>query len=97
MSFIDLYRLAMLRHYTHKSKTNFVGLSFNFRNDKTLVTQPMLQPTSNQTEIRLMVSKSIFSVDSKNVSKKFLHRRYSQVSIKRAVYIKQAGWNIFKK
>ena len=36
-----------------------------------LVTQPMLQPTS---ELRLMVSKSIFYVDSKNVSEKFLHR-----------------------
>ena len=34
----------------------------------------MLQPTPNQTELRLMVSKSIFNVDSKNVSEKFLHR-----------------------
>ena len=39
----------------------------------TLVTQPILQPTPNQTELRLMVSKSFFSVDSKNVNKKFLH------------------------
>ena len=39
-----------------------------------LVTQPMLQPTPNQTELRLIVSKSFFNVDSKNVSKKFLHR-----------------------
>ena len=39
-----------------------------------LVTQPMLQPTPNQTELRLMVSKSIFNIDSKNVSEKFLHR-----------------------
>ena len=38
-----------------------------------LVTQPMLQPTPNQTELRLIVSKSFFNVDSKNVSKKFLH------------------------
>ena len=42
--------------------------------DVTLVTQPMLQPTLNQTELRLMVSKSIFNEDSKNVSEKFLHR-----------------------
>ena len=34
----------------------------------------MLQPTPNQTELRLMVSKSFFNVDSKNVSEKFLHR-----------------------
>ena len=27
-----------------------------------LVTQPMLQPTPNQTELRLMVSKSFFNV-----------------------------------
>ena len=40
----------------------------------TLVTQPMLQPTPNQTELRLMVSKSFFNVGSKNVSEKFLHR-----------------------
>ena len=40
----------------------------------TLVTQPMLQPTPNQMELRLMVSKSFFDVDSKNVSEKFLHR-----------------------
>ena len=39
-----------------------------------LVTQPMLQPTPNQTELRLMVSKSFFNVDSKNGSEKFLHR-----------------------
>ena len=39
-----------------------------------LVTQPMLQLGPNQTELRLMVSKSIFNVDSKNVNKKFLHR-----------------------
>ena len=39
-----------------------------------LVTQPMLQLRPNQTELRLMVSKSIFNVDSKNVSEKFLHR-----------------------
>ena len=31
----------------------------------------MLQPTPNQTELRLIVSKSIFNVDSKNVSQKF--------------------------
>ena len=30
--------------------------------------------TPNQTELRLMVSKSFFNVDSKNVSEKFLHR-----------------------
>ena len=34
----------------------------------------MLQLGPNQTELRLMVSKSIFDVDSKNVNKKFLHR-----------------------
>ena len=39
----------------------------------TLVTQPMLQPTPNQMELRLMVSKSFFSVDSKSLSEKFLH------------------------
>ena len=39
-----------------------------------LVTQPMLQPTPNQKELRLMVSKSFLNVDSKNVSEKFLHR-----------------------
>ena len=38
----------------------------------TLVTQPMLQPTLNQTELRLMVSKFFFNVDSKNVREKFL-------------------------
>ena len=37
----------------------------------TLVTQPMLQPTPNQTELRLMVSEFIFILDSKNVSEKF--------------------------
>ena len=39
----------------------------------TLVTQPMLQLRPNQTELGLMISKSIFNVDSKNVNKKFLH------------------------
>ena len=37
----------------------------------------MLQPTQNQMELRLMVSKSFFNVDSKNVSQKFLHRQSS--------------------
>ena len=46
----------------------FAGLS-----GQALVTQPMLQCQSNWTELRLMVSKSIFNVDSKNVSEKFLH------------------------
>ena len=46
-----------------------------------LVTQPMLQPTPNQTELRLMVSKSIFNVDSKNVCEKFLHCRSSELKI----------------
>ena len=45
-----------------------------FKTCMALVTQPMLQPTPNQTELRLMVSKSIFDVDSKNVSEKFPHR-----------------------
>ena len=35
----------------------------------TLVTQPMLQRQPNWTELRSMVSKSIFNVDSKNVDK----------------------------
>jgi hypothetical protein len=35
----------------------------------------MLQPTPNQTELRLMVSKSFFYVDSENVSEKFLHHQ----------------------
>ena len=38
-----------------------------------LVTQPMLQLRPNQMELRLMVSKSFFNADSKNVNKKFLH------------------------
>ena len=38
-----------------------------------IVTQPMLQPTSNQMELRLMVSKSFFNVDSKNGSENVLH------------------------
>ena len=42
--------------------------------DWSLVTQPMLQTTPNQTELTLMVSKSVFNVDSKNVSEKFLQR-----------------------
>ena len=60
--------LLWLHHFSNVSK-NF-PISF----EGTLVTQPMLQPTPNQTELRLMVSKSIFNVDSKNVSEKFLHR-----------------------
>ena len=49
-------------------KKNLIPLNYG----TTLVTQPRLQLTPNQTELRLMVSKSIFNVDSKNVSKKFL-------------------------
>ena len=54
----------------------------------TLVTQPMLQPTPNQTELRLMVSKSIFNVDSKNVSQKFLHRH----SWKNVFFLQNLPW-----
>ena len=52
----------------------------------TLVTQPMLQPTPNQTELRLMVSKSFFKVDSKDVSKKFLHHPTSVLRIRKKCF-----------
>ena len=42
--------------------------------------------TPNQTELRLMVSKSIFNVDSKNVSEKFLHRCSSVLKNKKGVF-----------
>ena len=53
-----------------------------------LVTQPMLQLTPNQMELRLMVSKSFFNVDSKNVSEKFLHRH----SWKNVFFLQNLPW-----
>ena len=41
-----------------------------------LATQPMLQRRPTWTELRVIVFKSIFNVDSKNVNKKFLHHHH---------------------
>ena len=81
------YKNGNVRSEKKNTKRNSVllmRLVFFFRNGRyfvskivltySLVTQPMLQPTPNQTELRWMVSKSFFNVDSKNVSEKFLHR-----------------------
>ena len=54
----------------------------------TLVTQPMLQLRLNQTELRLMIFKSIFNVDSKNVNKMFLHRH----SWKKVFFFQNLPW-----
>ena len=70
---ISMNHLLLSRIQTHSCFITISGIS---NNDviSSLVTQPMLQPPPNQTELRLMVSKSIFNVDSKNVSKKLLDR-----------------------
>ena len=54
----------------------------------TLVTQPMLQLRLNQTELRLMISKSIFNVDSKNVNKKFLIAKFDRISLEEFMKIR---------
>ena len=52
----------------HSKKDTFQKGHIPKKTHSTLVAQPMLQLQPNQTELRLMVSKSIFNVDSKNVS-----------------------------
>ena len=69
---------VLLKREEEKRRDSFnpkrPGLFGQLDTQGALVTQPMLQLQPNQTELRLMVSKSIFYVDSKNVNKKFLHR-----------------------